>query len=131
MKKYFLKKSKLSFIAVLATMIISMIVKVQAQTPTVQDCPGAIPVCEGYYYQPNSFTGTGNYPNEIAVGYNCSTNECMNAGEKNDVWYIINAIISQFIIDGDRKYFQLIMLPKDGMERSMVNLLLLVYMSGL
>ena len=59
-----------------------------SQTPTDQDCLGAIPVCTGYYYQANSYTGSGNYPNEIPTAGSCPGN-CMNSGEKNCVWYYI------------------------------------------
>lgn len=59
-----------------------------AQTPTDQDCLGAIPVCDSLYYQPNSYSGTGNYPNEIPSSGGCPGN-CMLSGEKNDVWYRI------------------------------------------
>ncbi len=58
-----------------------------AQIPTDQDCLGAIPVCQDIYVQPNSYSGAGNYPNEIPTGGGCPGN-CMNDGEKNDVWYI-------------------------------------------
>jgi gliding motility-associated-like protein len=54
-----------------------------AQVPTVQDCMGAIPICQGVYTQTNSYVGTGNFPNEINSG-----NSCLLSGEKNDVWYI-------------------------------------------
>lgn len=57
------------------------------QEPTDQDCLGAIAVCQDTYYQPNSYSGTGNYPNEIPTGGGCPGN-CMLNGEKNDVWYI-------------------------------------------
>lgn len=59
----------------------------KAQTPTDQDCLGAIAICQDTYYQPNSYSGTGNYPNEIPSGGGCPGN-CMLNGEKNDVWYI-------------------------------------------
>jgi len=59
-----------------------------AQIPTDQDCLGAIPVCEGYYYQPNSYSGSGNYPNEIPTAGACPGN-CMSSGEKNCVWYYV------------------------------------------
>jgi len=58
-----------------------------AQTPTDQDCLGAIPVCQDTYIQPNSYSGTGNYPNEIPTSGSCPGN-CLQSGEKNDVWYI-------------------------------------------
>ncbi|MBE9484218.1 MAG: hypothetical protein IMY74_05200, partial [Bacteroidetes bacterium] len=60
-----------------------------AQIPTDQDCMGAIPVCEGYYYQPNTYLGSGNYPNEIPSGGSGCPNNCMLDGEKNCVWYYV------------------------------------------
>lgn len=58
-----------------------------AQTPTDQDCLGAITVCQSVYSQLNSYSGTGNYPNEIPTTGSCPGN-CLSSGEKNDVWYI-------------------------------------------
>ena len=72
---------------ILFTFLFSFLTGV-AQTPTDQDCLGAIPVCTGYYYQANSYTGSGNYPNEIPTAGSCPGN-CMNSGEKNCVWYYI------------------------------------------
>lgn len=57
-----------------------------AQTPTDQDCLGAIPVCQYTYYQSNSYSGEGNYPSEISTS-GCPAS-CMSDGEKNDVWYV-------------------------------------------
>ena len=34
-----------------------------AQVPTIQDCLGAIPVCQQTYVETVSPSGTGNYPN--------------------------------------------------------------------
>jgi len=58
-----------------------------AQEPTDQDCLGAITVCQSIYTQSNSYSGTGNYPNEIPTTGGCPGN-CLTSGEKNDVWYI-------------------------------------------
>jgi hypothetical protein len=62
-----------------------------AQVPTVQDCIGAIPVCQDIYVEVNSYSGEGNYQNEI---YNtpgdCSSDcpgSCLD-GEVNSVWYV-------------------------------------------
>ena len=52
-------------------------------TPTVQDCDGAIPVCQNTYSESTAYSGTGTYPNEIDAGPSC-----LGSGEKNDVWYI-------------------------------------------
>lgn len=62
---------------------------INAQVPTVQDCLGAIQICDTVYYQPNSFTGTGNYPEEIPTTGGCPGN-CMLSGELNDVWYRVS-----------------------------------------
>ncbi len=52
-----------------------------AQTPTVQDCLGAIPVCQQVYSETISASGDGNYPDEVL-----SSNTC-TAGELNSIWY--------------------------------------------
>ncbi len=54
--------------------------------PTVQDCAGAIPVCQPVYNTINSYTGHGNIYPEIRANGVCPL--CMD-GEKNDVFYII------------------------------------------
>ena len=56
-----------------------------AQTPTVQDCLGAIPICAQVYTETTSPSGSGNYPNEIfgtSQGGIC----CMD-NELNSIWY--------------------------------------------
>ena len=58
-----------------------------SQIPTNQDCMGAIPVCQNVYSQSNSYSGTGNYPNEIPTNQGCPGG-CLLVGEKNDVWYV-------------------------------------------
>ena len=55
----------------------------KAQVPTVQDCLGAIPICQETYSEVNAYQNTGNYPDEIDSGPSC-----LGSGEKNDVWYI-------------------------------------------
>lgn len=54
-----------------------------SQTPTIQDCAGAIPVCQGIYEQTESFEGVGNIPNEVDP-----FGSCLTAGEINSVWYV-------------------------------------------
>lgn len=56
-----------------------------AQTPTVQDCLGAIPVCTEIYSETNSPVGTGNYPNEINSVHAGGTS-CVGS-EDNSIWY--------------------------------------------
>ena len=56
-----------------------------AQTPTVQDCLGAIPICAETYTEVNSPTGSGNYSNEIS-----GTSQggiCCMSSESNSIWY--------------------------------------------
>lgn len=67
--------------------MLAFLCRITAQTPTVQDCLGAIPVSQQIYYQDSSFTGTGNYPNEISSA-GCPAS-CLLTGEMNDVWYIL------------------------------------------
>lgn len=61
-------------------------IQIYAQTPTVQDCLGAIPLYQTVYHQDSSFSGTGNFPNEISTS-GCPAS-CLLSGELNDVWYI-------------------------------------------
>lgn len=53
----------------------------QAQPPTIQDCLGAIPICQEVYSSDVSLPGSGNYPNEINPNISCT------AGELFSVWY--------------------------------------------
>lgn len=53
-----------------------------AQVPTNQDCLNAIPICQNVYSTTISYSGEGNYPNEIN-----SNSSCLGSGELNDVWY--------------------------------------------
>lgn len=63
-------------------------IKSEAQIPTVQDCLGAIPVCQDTFIQPNSFTGFGNIPNELVPPFTCIANEI------NAVWYTFTVQVS-------------------------------------
>lgn len=56
--------------------------------PTVQDCMGAIPVCNYVYVQPEVYHGMGNYPNEVNPNQSCPRS-CMD-GEENSIWYVIS-----------------------------------------
>ena len=56
-------------------------VHLAAQTPTVQDCFGAIPVCQQIYSETTSPSGDGNYSNEVSTNFTCT------AGELNSIWY--------------------------------------------
>lgn len=76
-----MRKIVLSFL-----LLIALIIQLSAQVPTTQDCMGAIPVCQNVYSQSNSYSNSGNYPNEIPTGQGCP-GHCLAAGETNDVWY--------------------------------------------
>ncbi|MFH1321817.1 MAG: PKD domain-containing protein [Bacteroidota bacterium] len=53
-----------------------------------QDCINAIPVCQNIFCQPYAYEGEGANPTEIyGIGPSC-----MDAGEKNDVWYTFTVI---------------------------------------
>lgn len=67
-----------------------------SQTPTVQDCPGSIPICNTTYTYSSSFVGEGNYPGEV------STSSCLSTSENNTVWFTFTAQATGdlgFIID--------------------------------
>jgi hypothetical protein len=70
----------------LAVMYIPSLAQTDAGAPTVQDCLGAIPVCQPVYTTLTSYTGHGNVYPEIRNNSVCPL--CMD-GEKNDVFYII------------------------------------------
>jgi gliding motility-associated-like protein len=53
-----------------------------SQTPTVQDCLGAIAVCDWTFSSSTPYTGSGNIPNEVN-----SSISCLGNGEQNSVWY--------------------------------------------
>ena len=58
---------------------------VSSQTPTDQDCAGAIPICQNVYSETNSYSGTGGFANEVNTATSCTD------GEINDVWYTFTA----------------------------------------
>jgi gliding motility-associated-like protein len=60
-------------------------IRTMGQTPTIQDCLGAIPVCQPVYTESVSAQGSGNYPNEINTSISCT------AGELNSIWYVFTA----------------------------------------
>jgi len=74
--------------ALLSLSLFTLQVTAQAPIPTNQDCLGAIPVCQDVYSQPLSYTGDGNYDDEIGPQMGCPNN-CMDH-ELNSVWYVIS-----------------------------------------
>ena len=52
-----------------------------AQAPTVQDCLGAIPICQPVYTENQVLPGGGNYPNEVNSSISCVD------GEDYSIWY--------------------------------------------
>ena len=57
-----------------------------SQTPTVQDCEGAIAICQNVYSETDAYSGTGNIQDEIDP-----STGCLMSGEKNDIWYTFTA----------------------------------------
>jgi len=49
--------------------------------PTIQDCLGAIPVCQDFYSEINSPEGEGSFPNEAPFA-------ACTQGESNSIWYV-------------------------------------------
>ena len=73
-----------SLLPVLMILFLSPWNKALAQQPTSADCLGAFIVCALNYNQELSFSGQGNYLNEID-----NTASCLSSGERNNAWYII------------------------------------------
>src|ERR1035438_9240008 len=71
-------------IFLLITFFVSSSLTLFSQAPTVQDCLGAIPVCQPIYSTTQSYTGHGNVYPEIHNNSACPL--CMD-GEINDVFY--------------------------------------------
>ncbi|NJL76503.1 MAG: T9SS type B sorting domain-containing protein, partial [Saprospiraceae bacterium] len=76
MKKYNLMNGWSLFLLAFST-----IANVQAQAPTIQDCLGAIPICQPVYREDKVVNGMGNYPNEITFAISCLEDE------RNAIWY--------------------------------------------
>jgi len=66
----------------ISSLVIFVCFSAKAQTPTVQDCLGAIPVCQPIYSETSSPTGDGNYDQEINTSISCT------AGEISSIWYV-------------------------------------------
>jgi hypothetical protein len=64
-----------------------------AQTPTTQDCLGAIPVCDYIYQEDSTAAGHGAYFEIPNGGNGCPNGHCMD-GEKNSRWYIWTVVTS-------------------------------------
>lgn len=74
-------KLKILFTFFLVVCFFSFALKAQ---PTIQDCLGAVPVCQDLYVEANSPVGTGNVASEIPIG-TCT------AGEINSIWYVFTS----------------------------------------
>ncbi|MEM6699900.1 MAG: hypothetical protein AAF599_15965, partial [Bacteroidota bacterium] len=72
-------KHYLPLMVVAVMLLLSL--NLSAQTPTIQDCLGAIPICEPIYREDKVANGEGNYPNEISNAISCL------ADERNAIWY--------------------------------------------
>ena len=63
-----------------------------AQTPTHQDCMGAIPLCQNFFVRLEDHWGTGNFQNEISPYHSCIAN-----GEGNSIWYTFSVPQDQLL----------------------------------
>lgn len=68
---------------IITVILLFSVTLVRAQG-NVQDCVGAIPVCQTQISNPTAYTGPGNVPNEINT-----TTSCIGGGETNSVWYAL------------------------------------------
>ena len=58
------------------------------QKPTIQDCLGAIPICQLVYVETQSPSGVGNYANEVNPAIHCTDQE------SNSIWYTFTTSIN-------------------------------------
>jgi len=72
-------KNFIRFISVVSLLISSFYS--YAQQPTLQDCFGAISVCNGTIINTETLSGEGNYTDEINF-----QSSCLNSGERNSFW---------------------------------------------
>ncbi len=70
----------IAFLSLAATRLFAQLPPNQPE----QDCFGAIPVCQDFFQQGNSYIGEGLNGNEINPAFSC-----LNTGERNSAWYII------------------------------------------
>lgn len=66
----------------LLPLFVSLAFSSRAQQPTIQDCLGAIPVCQSIYQEDQVPFGKGNFPDEIDPEMSCVD------GEVNPIWYL-------------------------------------------
>lgn len=66
-------------------LLISFFSTLTAQNPSIQDCIGAVAVCQQKYVEDRSPSGEGNVRGEIRSGETCTD------GELNSIWYIFTA----------------------------------------
>ncbi len=85
-KKFIQNAISMVMIFLLVTNSLYSLAQSYSGSPTVQDCLGAIPVCQPVYSTLASYTGHGNVYPEIRNNGLCPL--CMD-GEKNDVFYVI------------------------------------------
>ena len=80
------------------TLLLLLILPLYSQTPTPQDCLGAIPVYQPVIYEPIPGMGYGNYTDEIDPSITCVS------VEENSIWYTFTAEtdgILNFVITPD------------------------------
>lgn len=65
----------------IAIILLPILTPLLAQVPTIQDCLGAIPICQPIYTEDKVANGFGNYTDEINRDISCL------AHEENAIWY--------------------------------------------
>ena len=90
-------------IQIISLFLIFFPVKMYAQAPTVQDCLGAIPICQDFYYidDPSPYLGNGNYFNEF------NRYDACISPDTSGIWYVFTAQSSgdlRFTITPDIPY---------------------------
>lgn len=81
----YLNRYKELFLIVSILLLTSVSNVTKGQQPTSGDCLGAFTVCALNYNQDLSFSGEGNYLDEIDP----TSGICLTSGERNNAWYVI------------------------------------------
>jgi hypothetical protein len=81
----YLSRYKELFLITIVLLFTAISTVVRAQQPTSGDCLGAFTVCALNYNQDLSFSGEGNYLDEIDP----ASGICLTSGERNNAWYLI------------------------------------------
>jgi gliding motility-associated-like protein len=81
-----LKEGELNMKRLLLGFTLALFSGMEVSGQSVQDCVGAIPVCQSIYTETNSYTGHGNIIDYVGSG-SCFNNALCIDAENNSVWY--------------------------------------------